>query len=102
MLGEMAAVEPGEPVGIGRKVARHPVEQHAEAVLVAALDEALEIRRRAEPAGRGIEPDRLVAPRAVERVLADRHQQIGRASCRERGWQYGWISVVAALEKKQK
>src|SRR3546814_18426701 len=25
---------------------------------------------------------------------------IGRASCRERGWQYVWISVVAVSEKK--
>src|SRR3546814_12260807 len=31
-----------------------------------------------------------------------RPQQIGRASCRERGWQYVKISVVAVSLKKQK
>src|SRR3546814_16891136 len=51
---------------------RHPVDQHADAGLVAAVDEPGEAFRRAEPPRRREQPDRLVAPGALDRVLADR------------------------------
>ena len=47
---------------------------------MAGVDEIREILRRAEPAGRRVHSGRLVAPRAVERMLRDRHQlDVGEA-----------------------
>ena len=57
-----------------REVGRHPVDDHADAVLVAVIDEVHEVLRRAVAAGGGVVADRLVAPAAGERVLADRQQ----------------------------
>ena len=74
VLVERRAVEVREREGVAGKVSRHPVEDHAEARLVAAVDERAEVvgravaRRRREVAGG------LVAPRLVERMLGDRHQ----------------------------
>ena len=53
---------------------RHPVEDHADAVLVQHVDEVHEVLRRAVARGRREVAGRLVAPRAVERVLGHRHQ----------------------------
>ena len=74
MLVECRAVEMGEAVRIGREVGRDPVDQNADAGGVAGIDEAAEALGRAEPAAGGEHPDRLIAPRAAERVLHDRHQ----------------------------
>ncbi|MFK4686340.1 hypothetical protein ABIF39_008097 [Bradyrhizobium diazoefficiens] len=71
VLVERGAVEAAEPVRIVREVTGHPVEQHADAFAVAGVDQRGKIFRRAEPAGRCIEAGRLIAPGAVERVLAD-------------------------------
>jgi hypothetical protein len=74
MLVEVGAVEVAETVAIGGEVRRHPVEQHADAGGVEDIDELHEVVRRAEAAGRGEVAHGLVAPRAVEGVLADRQQ----------------------------
>ena len=80
VLVQVGAIEIAEPVRIGRKMARHPVQQQADAAGMAAVDEARERRRIAVAAGRGEQPDRLVAPRAVERILRDRQQlEMGEA-----------------------
>ena len=42
---ERGAVEPGEAVGVGREMRRHPVEDDAEARGVGAVDEAARSRR---------------------------------------------------------
>src|SRR5690606_41994804 len=55
VLVERGAVEAREPVLVVREVRRHPDEQYADAGLVAALDEAPELRRRAEARARGLE-----------------------------------------------
>ena len=55
-------------------MARHPVEQHADALAMAGVDQRGEIGRRAEAAGRREQAGRLIAPRAVERMLGHRHQ----------------------------
>ena len=61
-------------------MARHPIEQHAEPGVVAGIDKGAEIVGRAEAAGRREQRDRLIAPRAVERVLGDRHElEMGEA-----------------------
>ena len=57
-----------------REVRGHPVEKHADAVLVAMVHEVQEVGGRAVAAGDGVVADGLVAPGAVERVLGDGHQ----------------------------
>ena len=74
VLEQVRAVEAGQAVRIGGEVRRHPVQQHAQSGGVRALDEAREGLRRAEARGRCEQPQRLVAPGAVERVLGHRQQ----------------------------
>jgi hypothetical protein len=63
-----------EAVVVAREVRGHPVDDHAEAGLVAAIDEVHEILRRAEARARRVVAHHLVAPGAVERVLGHAHQ----------------------------
>ena len=49
---EVRAVELGQAVRVLREMARHPVEDHADAALVAAVHEIAELVRVAEAAGR--------------------------------------------------
>ncbi len=80
MLVERRAVEPAKAMGVGREVAGHPVQQHAQSGSVAAVHELREVARAAVAAGRREQPDRLVAPRAIERMLVDGQQlQMGEA-----------------------
>ncbi len=65
MFVKRRAIEMAKAVGIRRKVRRHPVQDHAEADLVAAVDEAGEAFRLAKAGARGIEARRLVAPGRV-------------------------------------
>ena len=62
VLVKRGAVEAAEPVRIVREVAGHPVEQHADALAVAGIDQRGKILRRAETAGRRIQAGRLIAP----------------------------------------
>ena len=80
VLVEGGAVVVVEPVLVLRKVGRHPIDQHANAVLMAVIDKVLEVVRRTVAAGHRIVANGLVAPAAGERVLGDRHQlQVGIA-----------------------
>ena len=80
VLVERGAVEMAEAVRIVGEMPGHPVEQHAEAFAMAGVDQRGEIRRRAEPAGRREHAGRLIAPGAVERMLADRQEfDMGKA-----------------------
>ncbi len=74
MLVQMRAVEIDQPVRIGGKVRRHPVENHANAVPVQMVDEVHEILRGSVARGRREIPGRLVTPGAVKRVLGDGHE----------------------------
>ena len=74
MLVQMRAVEIAQAMLVGGEVRRHPVEDHADAVLVQLVDEVHEVLRRAVAAGRGEISGRLIAPRAVERMLHHRHE----------------------------
>ena len=68
------AVEARQRMRVAREVRRHPVQQHADARLVALVDEELEVRRGAEAAG-GREIARgLVAPGIIQRMLGDGQQ----------------------------
>ncbi len=71
---ERAAVELGEAVRVAREVRGHPVHDHADPRLVAAIDEPHEVPWRAETRGRRVIPHDLVAPGTVEGVLGDAHQ----------------------------
>ena len=74
VLEERRAVELGEPERVLRKVARHPVEDDADVVLMARVDERLEVRRRTEAARRREEARDLIAPRRRVRVLHHRQE----------------------------
>ena len=71
VLVEHLAVEGGQAVGVRAEAAGHPVHDHADAGLVAGVDEVHELLRVAV-ARRGREvPGGLVAPGAVKRVLGE-------------------------------
>ena len=74
VLVEVGAVEVDETVGVAREVGRHPVEDDADPAAVERVHESHEVLRRPVPAGRREGADLLVAPRSVERVLADRQE----------------------------
>ena len=83
---------------IAGEMRRHPVEQHAQAVRVAGVDEAAQPRRVAEARGRRVKAQRLVAPRAVEGMLGDRQQlDMREAKVRDVGRQRG-RELVPAME----
>ena len=74
VLVEGGAVEAGErPVVLG-EVSGHPVEDHSHATLVEVVHEVAEIVRVAEAGGRRVVAGDLVAPGAVEGVLAHGQQ----------------------------
>ena len=74
VLVEMGAVEERETVGVVREVRRHPVEDDPDTGLVQDVDEVHEVLRLAVPGGRREIPRRLIAPRAVERMLRHGHE----------------------------
>ena len=71
---QRGAVESREAVCVARKMRGHPVEQHADTALVQVIDEPAKVVGRAEAARRREVAQRLIAPRAVERMFGDRHQ----------------------------
>ena len=74
VLEQVRAVEFVESVRVVGEVRRNPVENHADAALVEAIDHRHQVARRAVAGTRGEEPGGLVAPRPVERVLHDREE----------------------------
>ena len=74
VLVQVRAVEVMQPVRVGREMRWHPVEDHADALRVQVIDEVGKVLRRAIAGGRREVAGGLVAPRAVERVLGQRHQ----------------------------
>ena len=80
VLVERGSVEAREREVVAREVRGHPVEDHADAVLVHPVDELAQLVGGA-PAGRGREvAGHLVAPRARERVRHHRQQlDVGEA-----------------------
>ena len=69
MLVEGGAVKLPEAVGIAGEVGRHPVNDHSHTGPVESVDQRHEGLRRTEPARRGEQADRLVAPTGGERML---------------------------------
>ena len=87
---QVGAVKLGQAVGVTREVGRHPVQDHAQTGVVRGVDKVAEVLRRAKARGGREQAQRLVAPGAVKRVLADGQQlQVGEArriamECRRR------------------
>ncbi len=80
VLIEGRAVEPSQAVTIFREVSRNPVDDHANAMLMAVIDKVHEVLRRAMPTGGRKVTNRLIAPTPAEGMLADWQQfQVGKA-----------------------
>src|SRR5258707_12352628 len=71
VLVKVRAVEFSEAVGIAREVRGGPIEEDAQAGVVAAVDKLHEFSGRAVAAGGGEIADGLVAPGTVEGILHD-------------------------------
>ena len=74
VLKQMGAIEVSEPVRVGGEVRRHPIEYHADPLLVQRIDQEHEVLRRPIARSRREIAGRLIAPRSVEWVLGDGHQ----------------------------
>ena len=62
VLIKMGTIEEGQAMGVLREVAWHPIEDHADALGVAAIYEGPEFIGCAEAAGGGIPAGYLIAP----------------------------------------
>src|SRR6266478_22781 len=69
VLVEVGAIEVDKTMRISREVCRDPVEDDADAATVEMVHEGHELPRAAIAARRGEVADRLITPRAVERML---------------------------------
>ncbi len=74
VLVEVRAVEVAQAVFVRRKVRGHPVQDHADAVLVQVVDEEHQVLGAAVPAAGSEVAQRLITPRGVEWVLHDGKQ----------------------------
>ena len=72
MFVEMRAIELGQAVGVPGKMRGRPIDNHADAGLVAAIDKFHEFSGRSEAAGDGVVAKCLIAPGAIVGVLHDR------------------------------
>jgi hypothetical protein len=66
MLVEASPIVSRQAVSILGKMPGHPVQNYADTLLMAAIDEIAELIRISVPAGRGIEVDDLIAPGAIK------------------------------------
>ena len=74
VLIDRGPIEANEPMRIVRKVPRNPVKDDGKAGAMAGINEGCEIGRTAEAARWRVQADRLIAPGAVEGVLAHRQK----------------------------
>ena len=62
MLKEAGSIETREAMGILRKVTGHPVENHADALLVTAIHKVAELVGISKPARGGVVVHNLIPP----------------------------------------
>ena len=74
VLVEGRAVELPQAVAVAGEVGGHPVEDHADVVLMAVVDEIHEVLGRAVAAGGREVAHGLIAPTRRQRMLADRQE----------------------------
>ena len=81
MLIQMGAIEEGQAMAVLGEMARYPIENHADALGVAAIHKGAKFIRRAKAAGGRIPARDLIAPGAIEGMLRNRHQlDVGKAA----------------------
>ena len=77
---DVCAIKESQAVGILRKMAGDPVDDHADAFSVAAVYKCPEFIGRSVAAGGGVPTRYLIAPGSIEGVLRDRHHlDVGEA-----------------------
>src|SRR5258706_306980 len=74
VLVQSGSIEAIQPMRVGGKMRRHPVDNHSDAGLMGTIDELREALGPAKPRGRSKQAKRLVAPRSAERMLGDGHE----------------------------
>jgi hypothetical protein len=74
VLVQGSPVELRQPMPIAREVRRHPIENDADAGLMAAIDEVHEVLRRAVAGRGGVVPHHLIAPGSVQRMFRHAHE----------------------------
>ena len=74
VLVERRPVELRQPVSVFWKVSRHPIEDDADLVTMAFVNEGFEVFRRTETRGRRKKPDHLIAPGSGKRMFHHRQQ----------------------------
>jgi hypothetical protein len=101
VLVEVGTVEESEALEVLREVRRDPVDHHADPGPVKRVHQVLEVVGGTEPARRGEEAQRLVAPGAVEGVLGRRQElDVGVAHLGDVGDQFVGelpVGVVGAV-----
>ena len=69
---------------IGREMRGHPIENHADAMLMQVVHQIHEILRRAVARGGREIAGGLISPRSVKRMLHDGQEfDVGEAACAE-------------------
>ena len=68
---ERGSIEVSQAVRVLGEMAGHPIDDHAEAGLVAAVDEVHEVVRRAEARSGRVVAGHLITPRTGKRMLHD-------------------------------
>ena len=82
VLEQRSAVKACESPFVLWKVSRHPISNHANAVLVQYIDHRAQVVGGSVPRGWRVVARHLVAPRLPIRILGDRQQlNVGEAKC---------------------
>ena len=74
MLEEAASVKAGKAVGIFGKMSGHPIQNHADSGLMAAVDKIPKLVGISKPARRGVVVHHLITPGTVEGMLHHGHE----------------------------
>ena len=74
MLIQSRPIKPGQGKIIRWKMARNPVEDDSDGVLMEHIDEILKVLNSSKPTRRSKIPGDLIPPRLIKRVLCNRHQ----------------------------
>src|SRR5260370_1354823 len=74
VLVKVGSIEQGKTMGVLWKMARNPIDDNADSILVAAIDEMPKFIRITEPTRWSEVTRYLIPPRSVERMLGDRHE----------------------------
>ena len=74
MLKEAASVIAGQAMSVLGKMSGHPIQNHSDSGLVAAIDKIPKLVGISKPARRGVVVHHLITPGTVEGMLHHRHE----------------------------